>query len=349
MEKSTGKKFAAKTIWKAQHQDKKNYIKQEIEICLKTNDNEFIIKCYDVFEDINCIHFIFELVEGGDLFDYLISCPNHQIPESRAQEFFYQILDALQYLHDQHIVHRDIKPENFLICHEGSKIKLKLIDFGFATILPEGEKLNDAVGSLQYVAPEMINQNPSYDLKVDMWAAGVVLYNMITGKQPFFSKLEQDFMELVLNHEPFYDPNLFKNMHCRTLCMGLLTKNPGERFSAAQAKMSIWIQSYMSKDLEPTRVDVRFNPNAENIKNIMDLLNQQSNVKTEIWNLLLEHLSNQTIEDLSFLLDQKYNKQIDDGSIQGKSTISYFVFLNEIINYGKGVNEQLSNSLKSTY
>jgi calcium-dependent protein kinase len=146
-EKESGQKFAIKTVWKAQFTDKKKFIIQEIEILLQV-EHESIIKCYQVYEDQTSIHFVFDLVEGGDLFEYLTSIPEHVIPDTRAVDFFNQILDALMYLHDKHIIHRDIKPENFLIYHTGNQIKLKLIDFGFATIIKDDEKLNDKLGSL---------------------------------------------------------------------------------------------------------------------------------------------------------------------------------------------------------
>ena len=99
-----------------------------------------------------------------------------------------QIFEGLHYLHDElGIVHRDIKPENFLLYNDGHRIKIKLIDFGFATYCKKDETMNEQLGTPQYAAPEIFEQKP-YNSKVDMWSVGVVLYNMVKGTQPFSNR-----------------------------------------------------------------------------------------------------------------------------------------------------------------
>ncbi len=133
-----------------------------------------------------------DCIEGGDLYDYIMNSPDHKIPESTCAELFLQMNRAIQFLHnDLDIVHRDIKPENFLMKQEGTSLKVILIDFGFAGKCLEGEKLLDTVGSLQYMSPEQLEGDFKHDRRVDYWALGVVLFNMLTGKQPF-SKKEGD-------------------------------------------------------------------------------------------------------------------------------------------------------------
>jgi serine/threonine protein kinase len=250
----------------------------------------------------------------------------------------------MSYLHSKGIVHRDIKPENFLIYSQSGKISIKLIDFGFSAFCREGHKLSDRVGSLQYIAPEIL-QDEEYEEAVDMWACGVVLYNMITGKQPFFGKIDSDLIHNILTQEVSYNENIFKNINCKVLCQGLLEKDPKARFTAHQARTSIWIQNYISKDLEPTR-DARFQPKTENIKSIMDILNQQSNVKAELWALLLEHLDLDISENIIQVMNKNSSQQESDGSIGGIYTITYEKFILDIIKY-PNVDSQLVTSLKS--
>lgn len=93
------------------------------------------------------------------------------------------------YLHDKDIVHRDLKPENVLIHKDhkyvGSfKPTVKIIDFGFAAELSDGESLNKAYGSPYYAAPEVYN-NKGYDQSCDIWSIGVILYILLTGEPPF--------------------------------------------------------------------------------------------------------------------------------------------------------------------
>jgi len=330
IENISQKKFAVKTVWKAQFVDKKKFIQQEIEILMLV-EHENIIKCYQVYEDTTSIHFVFDLIEGGELFDYLINSPGRVIPENRAVDFFNQILDALQYLHEKKIVHRDIKPENFLVYHSGNKIKLKLIDFGFAAKLNNNEKLNDKIGSLQYIAPEMF-KDEEYDTKVDMWSSGVVLYNLLTGKQPFFGKGDNEIVNNIVNNEVKYSDQHFKNINTKTLCANLLNKNPEERFSANDAKASMWIQNFINIDELPTMQGAKFAPKEENIKNILNMLNQQTNIKTDVWNILLTYMSIDHITKLKEnLIEISESGDIHEGQIGGKNSVTFETLLQTII------------------
>ena len=111
---------------------------------------------------------------------------NHRISEYNSSELFTQMISAIQYLHeDKDIVHRDIKPENFLMQQDGTNLKIILIDFGFATKCKKGDYLSDKVGSLQYMSPEQLEDKCKHDRRVDYWALEVVLFNMLSGRQPF--------------------------------------------------------------------------------------------------------------------------------------------------------------------
>lgn len=328
-----------KTIWKAQFEDRTEYFFNEIEILLQIN-NDNVIKCHKVFEDNNCIHFVLDLIEGGDLFDYLMSCPGNAISENRTQEFTYQILDGLNYIHNKNIVHRDIKPENYLICHSNNQLKIKLIDFGFAGIIKEGKKLTDSVGSLQYISPEML-KGQEYDTKVDIWAAGIVMYNMLTGKQPFYGKTDEELVKNILSFEPKYEDEIFVHNPCvKSLCKSLLEKDPTKRVSAGEALSSLWMQSYLGLNMAPT-VQFKFEPRKENIKNILNFLNQKLNVKKTILNLLLTYLDIKQAEELKLLIQEDLVKKenLSAYSIQSKDYITYEDLLKYIISLPNGVEE----------
>ena len=95
---------------------------------------------------------------------------------------------ALNFMHGLGILHRDIKPENVL-CEDfketpRNEIHIKLADFGLAVKTQPGQKLWTEAGTPKYLAPEMIRSR-SYDAKVDVWSTGVLVFKMLTGKNPF--------------------------------------------------------------------------------------------------------------------------------------------------------------------
>ena len=231
------KKYAIKTMEKAHFpEDKLIFLQREIEITRKLN-HENIIKCYDVYEDRNYIHSVFDIVEGGDLFEYILSNDEHRLNEQRAAQLFSQMCDALHYLNQIGIIHRDIKLENFLIMQEDSSLKVKLIDFGFAIEIRENEKIKEKLGSINYMAPEIL-LDMEYDNKVDMWAIGVVLYNMLSGKQPFSGEDEDTIVNKVINEEINFSYNCWNSISydCKNLISALLSKNPSDRPDPFSAK-----------------------------------------------------------------------------------------------------------------
>jgi serine/threonine protein kinase len=286
-------------------------------------NHENIIKCHNIYEDNLSIHFVFDLVKGGDLYGYLMTSEGFRLPENRAQEFFAQILDALQYLHMNGIVHRDIKPENFLIDITESKVTLKLIDFGFAVKTTEGQRLKEPVGSPQYMAPEIVEivetGNGSYDHKVDIWAAGVVLYNMITGRQPFAGQAQGILIKNIMTHEVNFNPTFFKNPALKDLCSRLLTKDPNKRPDASLAKLNPWV---VSTEMQQT-VFKPFAPSSEMVKNIILFMSEQSNLKHEVWTLLLTYLVDTEIERIKALIELHISTKEYDDSLQSKTHITY--------------------------
>ena len=234
-DKKDGKKYAIKTVWKAdiEHND---CFKKEIDITLELEHTN-IVKCIDIYEDNSSIHLVLEEITGGDLFDHIIHSHNRKLTENEAMDLLAQILDGLHYLHDEvGIVHRDIKPENFLLYNNGNRNIIKLIDFGFATYCKNGETMNEQLGTPQYAAPEIFDQKP-YTNKVDMWSTGVVLYNMIKGTQPFSNKDIENVKDQVLHKD--IDYRGFKNNILKELCEGLLERDPDKRFTAFQAKKKL--------------------------------------------------------------------------------------------------------------
>jgi calcium-dependent protein kinase len=339
-------KYAIKSVWKNQFDDeiKLNFLIREIEL-LSIMDHENIIKCHNIYEDNLSIHFVCDLVKGGDLYGYLMTSEGYKLPENRAQEFMVQILDALQYLHNNNIVHRDIKPENLLIDITPSKVTLKLIDFGFAAKCPEGSHVEDLVGSPQYMAPEIIEMLETgrghYDTKVDMWAAGIVLYNMLTGRQPFVGQAQGLLNQNIMTKDVTFNPVIFKNPALKELCSKLLNKDPTQRPSASFAKLSPWISS---NEMQQTVVK-QFCPNTETIKNIIIFMNEQSNLKHEVWTLAVTYLLENEITKIKSLIETYIaSLEENDDSLQSKTHISYEILIKTILSLDT-INQDLRTKL----
>lgn len=136
--------------------------------------------------------FVFmELAEGGDLHSWMDTFGI--VPEAQAKVWFSQLVSAVDYLHSELVAHRDIKLENCLLTHYG---QLKLIDFGYAAPLydPKAKKrvpLTEDIyaGSEHYMSPESVVR-PYDPLPGDIWALGVLLYVMLTGKFPYKVDIE---------------------------------------------------------------------------------------------------------------------------------------------------------------
>lgn len=129
------------------------------------------------------------------------------------------MLQALVYLHSQGICHRDIKPENILF--DPVTRQIKVIDFEISKMIKyDHQKLEmlTNVGSLYYKAPEMLAMN-YYHQQVDIWALGVVCYEMIMGDLPFKNKYEGEVMRLIKEAEPKYDTS-----NATDLCINFLKK-----------------------------------------------------------------------------------------------------------------------------
>ena len=302
-----GEKYAIKTVWKSDI-EKNEFFKKEIDISLEVN-HESIIKCLEVYEDNSALHFVLEEITGGDLFDHIIHSDGRKLTEVETIDLFSQILEGLHYLHDEiGIVHRDIKPENFLLYNDGHRIKIKLIDFGFATYCKEDETMNDQLGTPQYAAPEIFEQKP-YNFKVDMWSAGVVLYNMVKGTQPFSNREIENIKEQVLHKEINY--NGFQNSDLKLLCEGLLERDPEKRFSSFQALKQLQLIKIGGSSEET--ITTNFIP--PNINKIMNILYSDRTLKQELKNIFLTERNseqlNGMLEEISKMNSYEKNKKED--------------------------------------
>ena len=232
------KKYAIKKIAKSKIKFPGQMV-MEAEISLKVKHKN-IMNYIEIFENLKYISCVMELIEGGDLFDFILNHPLGHLPDDMAIDLMTQIFEVLDYLHSvKNIVHRDLKPENFLVqIDENNKPILKLIDFGFATYIPDGnDKLNKILGTRAYSAPEIFEKK-GYREKVDEWSAGVIMFNMLTGYEPFVGKTPSQRIDSIRYSKVNFA--LSHNKELRAINEKLLVRDAQKRISAKEALEEIY-------------------------------------------------------------------------------------------------------------
>jgi hypothetical protein len=153
--------------------------KSEAEILLRCNHRN-IVKLLDKFETFDHIYLVFENLSGGDLYN-LVSKHGGKLDNESAKYVMFQIGEGMKYLYSLGIIHRDLKPDNIML---NSHNEIKIVDFGMSKIVGKDNKVGGKLGTLAYIAPEVIQGRP-YNKEIDIWSLGIILYNLLTGKVPF--------------------------------------------------------------------------------------------------------------------------------------------------------------------
>lgn len=166
----------------------------EIEILRQIN-YKHIVQYIDNFIYSGNEYIILEYIRGPTMFDYI---QDNIISEEEALDYVKQIAKALIYLNLKNIFHGDIKAENIILSNYMDKNKtVKLIDFGHAIKYKTGECFNVFAGSLFYLSPEMV-KNKKYDYRIDIWALGVLYYEMLYKLPPFYAETDEEIFELII-------------------------------------------------------------------------------------------------------------------------------------------------------
>ncbi|XP_027785103.2 serine/threonine-protein kinase SIK1 isoform X1 [Marmota flaviventris] len=210
-------------------------IYREVQL-MKLLNHPHIIKLYQVMETKDMLYIVTEFAKNGEMFDYLTS--NGHLSENEAREKFRQILSAVEYCHNHHIVHRDLKTENLLL---DSNMDIKLADFGFGNFYNPGEPLSTWCGSPPYAAPEVFEGKEYEGPQLDIWSLGVVLYVLVCGSLPFDGPNLPTLRQRVL--EGRFRIPFFMSQDCETLIRRMLVVDPAKRITIAQIWQHRWMQA----------------------------------------------------------------------------------------------------------
>lgn len=178
------------------------------------------------------VYMVMEYAENGSLFGY--QNLRRTFSEEEASVFFEQTLAAVEYLHARDFVHRDLKPENLLLDRD---LNIKVCDFGW---IVEGARLPHSTfcGTYEYMAPEMLFQR-HYDHRVDIWALGVLLYELLHGAAPFEGDSLEAVRDAMLEGEIRIDPAF--SHHLQNLIFNLLKVDPDDRITIEDIKAHPWM------------------------------------------------------------------------------------------------------------
>eukprot|EP01071_Lankesteria_metandrocarpae_P003966 Lankesteria_metandrocarpae@DN3289_c0_g1_i1.p1 len=279
----TGERCACKRIPVTQV-EQWDLIQTEIQL-MKTLNHPNILRLHETYHDGHTIYLLMELCQGGQLFDRIVrhyDDAKQPITEELVAEWMRQIASATAYCHSKKIVHRDMKPENILFVDNSDNSPIKVIDFGLsstmdvlrrnqkeiverrtgvgafmAKVLPKinGKTIVETqvkrvrmqrAGTPHYMAPEMIRGD--YDEKCDVFSAGVIMYQLLSGVHPFYihrvDTEETVRQKILFDHPPTVgDAWTRTSPEAKKLVRWMLEKQPSKRCTADEALQHEWFKN----------------------------------------------------------------------------------------------------------
>ncbi|CAD8161916.1 unnamed protein product [Paramecium octaurelia] len=260
-QRQTGKYFAMKLIEKGPiiQQNKQKIIQNERDImCLI--DDPFVVKMYYAFESRRFFVFVLEYCSGGELFFLLRKIK--RMSEKDAFFYFSEICLGMKTLHSSNIIYRDIKPENILIDLDGH---IRIADFGLSKPnMIETENAYSFCGSSEYMAPEMLLKS-GHTFQLDLYCLGALLYELITGLPPFYSRNLEEIYQRILNQKLNFPPQLQLSSSIKNLLTNLLAKNPKDRIDSIDTVlkhpwMTQWGDQNLYKDINSKKINPPYVP-----------------------------------------------------------------------------------------
>ncbi|KAF4669839.1 hypothetical protein FOL46_001172 [Perkinsus olseni] len=163
-------------------------VMREIHV-MKKISHPNIVQFIETFDTPKKIYLILEHIAGGCLNEFVERLPGNKVDDATAKKFMAQICEGVRYCHSKRIVHRDLKLENILL--EG-RDRIKIIDFGFSTSVPEGQNVKIFCGTPSYMCPQLVRGGEYNGFKADMWALGVIVYLLLLGSFPFRANTQKE-------------------------------------------------------------------------------------------------------------------------------------------------------------
>ena len=253
--------YALKEMSKLKIIDKKSEksINSEREFLSKLH-HPFIVNMHYAFQDKENLYLVMDMLSGGDL-RYHIS-RYRKFSEEQTRFFISNIIYALKYIHENNVIHRDIKPENLVLDENGY---CRITDFGIAKEnLPDNS--SETSGTPGYMAPEVM-RGKNHSFPVDFFAIGVIGYEFMLGKRPYYGKNRQEIKEQMLTKEVnIKDENIPKGWSNDSVDFinKLLKRKIGERLGSKEGTKELmrhpWLKYYPWEELVNKKLLAPFVP-----------------------------------------------------------------------------------------
>lgn len=258
LHKDTSRKVAIKIYEKYKLLDpqRRKSVRCEIRLMERLRHPNIVI-FHEALDTPKQIYLIMDYVGGGSLHHFLKQRPGRRLEDQVAKRLFYQVCQGIRYLHDRHIVHRDVKLENLLLDEAGT---VKIIDFGFSTIVPPGKKLKIFCGTPSYMSPEIVARKEYSGFCADIWAQGVLLYALLCGSFPFRGQNDRDLYRKIVRgvfHVPDCVGTEARNLLCR-----VLTTDMSRRPTVDEVLVDAWLQGHKDDLYTTGKASSGYQPNS---------------------------------------------------------------------------------------
>uniref|UniRef100_A0A8C1WPZ4 Serum/glucocorticoid regulated kinase family member 3 n=1 Tax=Cyprinus carpio TaxID=7962 RepID=A0A8C1WPZ4_CYPCA len=264
--KRDGKYYAIKVLQKKVilNRREQKHIMAERNVLLKNVKHPFLVGLHYSFQTTDKLYFVLDFVNGGELFFHLQK--ERTFPEPRAKFYIAEMACALGYLHSLNIVYRDLKPENILLDSQGH---IALTDFGLCKEgISQADTTTTFCGTPEYLAPEVLRKQP-YDNTVDWWCLGSVLYEMLYGLPPFYSRDTHEMYDNILHKELVMRPGA--STAAWSILQALLEKDNTRRLGYRDDFNEVKGHEFFSfinwDDLEQKKLPPPFSPSVYDISN----------------------------------------------------------------------------------